>query len=203
MSPHCVCVCLCLQRVQYMWTHTHTQGKHYLGYFPPLPLFRQRSIVSEPKLPHQQPSTYTPHPSLSTQWQWGRNPSFGRGERGISSLSSSQRGNNCRESFTNWPLNLLKRQRNRATERAREVENENDRRREREVYPQWLSVCVCYCTVECMWSCLWVCMCVVCVSECVCVWDCVCVCSFVYISVVSMCVCTDSMLTYLCVSVNM
>lgn len=122
VMPWChltLCVCVCVQHVPRLNTRTHTQGKHYRRYFPPLPFFRQRCIVSEPKLPHQQPSKYTPHPSLSTQRQWGRNPSFGRGERGISSFSSSQRGHNCRESFTNWPLNLLNQQRNRSREGER------------------------------------------------------------------------------------
>ena len=152
----CVCVCVCVW-VYHMWTHTltHTQGKHYLHYFPPLPLFRQRCIVSEPKLPHQQPSKYTPHPSLSTPRQWGRNPSFGRAERGISSPSSSQRGNNCRESFTNWPPNLLNRQRGWERLKMRMIWRE--REREREVYPQWLSVCVCVCVCVC--ACMCVCVC--------------------------------------------
>lgn len=116
-----------------------------------------------------------------------------RSERGISSLSSSQRGNNCRESFTNWPLNLLKRQRNRATERGeRDWKWEWWEGREREVYSQRLSVC--YCTSECVWACihvhtwsLWVGTCVVWLSW-MCVWSVcvlVCKCLSVYISGVS------------------
>lgn len=98
MSPQCVCVCVYL---------AHTQTKHYLHYFPLLPFFRQRGIVSKPKITTS--AALQIHPasfSLNPQ-QWRRNPSFGRGERGISCLSSSQRGHKCRESFTNWCLTMI------------------------------------------------------------------------------------------------
>lgn len=65
------------------------------------------ALFPSQKLPHQQPSKYTRHPSLSTYQQWRRNPSFGRGERGISHLCSSQPGPKCRESFTNWCLRMI------------------------------------------------------------------------------------------------
>lgn len=65
------------------------------------------ALFPSQKLPHQQPSKYTLHPSLSTYQQWRRNPSFGRGERGISHLCSSQPGHKCRESFTNWCLRMI------------------------------------------------------------------------------------------------
>lgn len=65
------------------------------------------ALFPSQKLPHQQPTKYTLHPSLSTYQQWRRNPSFGRGERGISHLCSSQPGHKCRESFTNWCLRMI------------------------------------------------------------------------------------------------
>lgn len=115
-----LCAYVCVQHVYHKWTHTHihranTTSATSLHY----PSLDSVALFPSQNYHISSPSKYTPHPSLSTQRQWGRNPSFGRGERGISSLASSQRGNNCRESFTNWPLNLLKRQRNRATENDR------------------------------------------------------------------------------------
>lgn len=89
-------------------THTHTQRPNTTSitslYCPSLDSV---ALFPSQKLPHQQPSKYTLHPSLSTHQQWRRNPSFGRGERGISCLSSSQHGCKWRESFTNWCLRMM------------------------------------------------------------------------------------------------
>lgn len=99
MSPQCVCVCVYL-------AHTHrpnTTSITSLRY----PSLDSVVLFPSQKLPQQQPSKDTLHPSLSTHQQWRRNPSFGRADRGISCLSSSQRGHTWRESFTNWCLEWL------------------------------------------------------------------------------------------------
>lgn len=171
-----VSVCITCERA-----HTHTHGIKNTSSATSLqnPFFTQRSIVSEPKLPHQQHSKYTPHPSLPTWRQWERNPSFGRGETGISSLPSSQRGNNRRESFTNCLL-IFWNGWNKVSERVREAENENDTKRERlmclclffivcclQFVLLWNGVCEhtkCECTVcvwsVCVWMPAWLCLCV-------------------------------------------
>lgn len=87
----------------------HTEGaKHYLCYFRLLPLFRQRCIVSEPKLADQQPCRSFA-PKLATTWE----KSFF-----LEKEDSSQRGDTCHKSSTSWASKLLNQKKNKKNKKT-------------------------------------------------------------------------------------
>lgn len=149
MSPHCVHVCVYTTCISHgnTCTHIHTHSTNTTSitslHYPSLDsvalfLSQNYHISGPPNTPH----ILCSQPIHNEQ----RNPSFGREEKGISSLSSSQRGNNCRESFTNWPLNLVNRQRNRSTrEGERGWRKKNDRQGDRFTHSAFLCLCKCLC----------------------------------------------------------